>query len=294
MHSQMKLLSLVVRATVILLAASAVLVVLGIFNASLGWDIFSPEVEKVLYGVFGSCVALGAFGAAITGVLGIQEVVASFRRLLADGQPEAAPARRAVRWPYLAAMGGLLVLLVLTVAGFSLANRRVQAHRLEVFKLIARDQMRQLGPRLAEEAARIPAPCEGCATPKLAELFRTLEGLSFCRGAVLYLPDPADEAVLWRFPSRRVAYAGTEQPARFERFFIARDDDRAVKLALGGDPAWLEQKNRDPAFLWYHFVRGPRGRIRGVLEILGNDSESFREYEYAAVAAEAKQRAAEP
>jgi hypothetical protein len=290
----MRLLSLVVRATVILLAASAVLVVLGIFNSTLRWDIFSPEVEKFLYGVFGSCVALGAFGAAITLVLGIHEVVAAFRRLLDHREPEAAPARPASRWRYLAAMAGLLVLLVITVASFSAANRRVQAHRLEVFKLIARDQMRQLGDRLAEEVARIPAPCETCATPRLAEIFRTMEGLSFCRGAVLYLPDPSDEAVLWRYPSRQVAYASAGQPARFERFFIARDDDRAVKLALAGDRAWLEQKNRDPAFLWYHFVRGPGGRTRGVLEILGNDSESFREYEYAAVAAEARQREGAP
>jgi hypothetical protein len=72
MKSHMKLLSLVVRASVILLAGSAVLVVLGMFNAFLDWDIFSPEVERILYGIFGSCLALAGIGAATCVVIGIQ------------------------------------------------------------------------------------------------------------------------------------------------------------------------------------------------------------------------------
>src|SRR5262249_32603250 len=88
-RDRIRLLSLVVTATVLLLAGSAVLAVLGIFNGSLHWDIFSPEVEKVLYGLFGSCVALAAFGVATSFVLGIQEVVLAFRRLAERAGPEA-------------------------------------------------------------------------------------------------------------------------------------------------------------------------------------------------------------
>src|SRR5215467_2525403 len=110
MRSPIKLLSLVVRATVLLLTGSAVLVVLGIFNASLHWDIFSPEAEKVLYGIFGSFVALGVFGALISLVLGIQEVVTSFRRLVDRTHPESATAPvEARRRSYVAAMAALLV-----------------------------------------------------------------------------------------------------------------------------------------------------------------------------------------
>jgi uncharacterized membrane protein YphA (DoxX/SURF4 family) len=93
MRSQMKLLSLMVRATVILLTAG----VLGIFNDLLNWDIFSPEVEKLLRGVFAACVALGSFGAAICVVLGIQEVVHAFRKLVAQDELREAPPRSASR-----------------------------------------------------------------------------------------------------------------------------------------------------------------------------------------------------
>ena len=68
----------------------------------------------------------------------------------------------------------------------------------------------------------------------------------------------------------------------------AKDDDRAVKLALQGDTAWLRQKNGGPGFVWYHIVQDGQGHNRGVLEIDGNQSESFREY--AAVAEAAKKR----
>lgn len=169
MKSPIKLLSLVVRATVLLLTGSAVLVVLSIFNASLHWDIFSPAAEKVLYGIFGSFVALGGFGAAISLVLGIHEVVTSFRRLVDRAHPESAPAAvEAPRKSYLVALAAVLVVLVLTISGFGLANRRITAHRIEVFKLIAQDQMQQLDPRLATEVAGIQKPCNSCGTPTMA------------------------------------------------------------------------------------------------------------------------------
>ena len=95
MRNRFKLLSLTVGATVASLAAGALLVVLGIFDDYLGWDIFSPAVEKLLRGVFGSCVALGGFGAAISVVLGIQEIVKALRRMIEAARPEAIePVRR--------------------------------------------------------------------------------------------------------------------------------------------------------------------------------------------------------
>ncbi|HYU33883.1 MAG TPA: hypothetical protein VEW48_17150, partial [Thermoanaerobaculia bacterium] len=199
MRSHIRLLSLVARATVVLLTFGAFLVVLGIFDDLLDWDIFSPATEKFLYGIFGSSVALGGFGAAICIVLGIQEMVGSFRRLVDQARPGTAePVAEASRRRYVAALAVLLALLVLTVVGLGAVNRRVEAHRLEVFKLIAQDQMKQLGPRLATELGKIPAPCEACATPTLNEIFRTLGRLSFFRDVEIYLADPADEAVLWR------------------------------------------------------------------------------------------------
>ena len=65
MKSKIRLMSLVVSFTLILLTVGAMLVVLGIFNAALSWDIFGPRLEALLYGVFGSCMALAAFCGAM-------------------------------------------------------------------------------------------------------------------------------------------------------------------------------------------------------------------------------------
>jgi hypothetical protein len=278
----MKLLSLTVRATVILLTAGAFLVVLGIFDDLLDWDIFSPEVETLLRGVFAACVSLGGFGALICVVLGIQEVVHAFRKLVArDEAPREAPRRT-----YTVALAAVLVVLIATVAALGAVNRRVEAHRLKVFKLIAQDQMNQLGPHLAAEVSRLPAPCATCATPAMEQFFVTLLGLSFCRSATLYLPDPANDTVLWRYPEEDPRYSS--DPPGIERFFIAKDDDRAIHLALHGDTAWIDQKNAGPGFVWHHVIKDGQGKIRAVLQIWGNESESFREYQAVAAAAAKK------
>lgn len=287
MRSQMKLLSLTVRATVILLTVGAVLVVLGIFDDFLEWDIFSPELEKLLMGVFGASVALGAFGAAICMVLGIQEVVHAFRRLVARDDPAEVRVAEAPRRTYTLALAAVLLLLIGTVTALGAVNRRVEARRLDVFKLIARDQMAQLGSHLMAEVARIPAPCATCATPALRDLVSTLDGLSFCDSVVLYLPDPGNETVLWRYPPRE-DFRHSSEPAEMERFFIAKDDDRAVNLALRGDTAWIDQKNAGPGFVWYQVIRDGQAKPRAVLEIWGNQNESFREYQATAEAAAKK------
>jgi hypothetical protein len=81
MKTRVRLLNFVVSFTLILLGAGAMLVVLGIFNEGLHWDIFSPRLEAVLYGVFGSCMALAGFGMAMTLIIAIQESVKDFKRL---------------------------------------------------------------------------------------------------------------------------------------------------------------------------------------------------------------------
>lgn len=75
---------------------------------------------------------------------------------------------------------------------------------------------------------------------------------------------------------------------QMERFFIAKDDDRAVKLALSGDPGWINQKNGGDSFTWYHLVKDAQGRSRAVLVIEGNQRESFRDYAAGAEAEKAR------
>ena len=82
MKSKVRLLSLVVSFTLILLTIGAALVVLGIFNEALKWDIFGPKLEAVLYGVFGSCMALAGFGVAMTIIIAMQESVRDFKKFV--------------------------------------------------------------------------------------------------------------------------------------------------------------------------------------------------------------------
>jgi len=81
MNQRIRQLTLSVRATVTLLLTAAALIVVGIFNATLKWDLFGPKVEAILYGVFFSCIALAVIGVALTLVLGIRDVVHSFQAI---------------------------------------------------------------------------------------------------------------------------------------------------------------------------------------------------------------------
>jgi hypothetical protein len=268
-----RLLNITVGLTVSLLGIGAFLVVLAIFDEYLGWDIFSPAVQKVLEGFVLSSVTLASFGATITFVLGIQEVVQSLRRML-EGASAVADRRSAVRqYVWLLASTGLL--LALTVGILSRVNDSVQKHRREVFKMIAQDRMRQLQPQLQSAINGQQALEEGVVNPELRTLYRTLERLSFCESATFYLADPKDPAVLWRYPESRNM---SGEPG-FERIFVAKDDDQAIKLALADDRAWIQQKNSGPGFVWYEVVPGPGGKPRAVLQVYGNENESFREYE---------------
>jgi hypothetical protein len=267
-------LSICVRTTAGLLLVSAYLVVLGLFNSYLKWDIFSPRVERLLWGVFGSCLALGAFGVAITFVLGINEVVGALRLLLARVPPEGAvatpPRRRYGAW-----LGILAGLLAATVAGLSLLNQRIERRRTEVFKAVVRDQMKQLSPRFVAALAPLERPCEDCVTRPLVELMSTLSSQSFCESAELLLADTTDTAFLWRLlPASR--YQDT--PPRFERRFVATDAARVVQRALQGDPTWIDQINRGRRFVWNHVILGQDGAVLGVLRVQGNPRESFRDY----------------
>jgi hypothetical protein len=285
MRNRVKLLSLVVRATLILLACGAVLVVLGIFNTYLKWDIFSPQVEKLLWGIFSSCLALAAFGVAASVVLGIQEVVTALRRMIEAAAPSRAePEKEAPRRSYALALAALLLLLAVTVVGFNLVNHRIETHRLAVFKLVVRDQMHQLGPHLQGEVAKLQSLCETCAPPTLLEFMHALGKLSFCQSSTLYLAEPTDPTVLWKYPAGDTLYSSDGDP-KIERFFIANDVDRAIKQALSGDTAWIDQMNGAPSFEWYQPIRDSQGKVRAVLRILGNPKESYRNYKAATKAA---------
>jgi hypothetical protein len=61
------------------------LVVLGVFNQQLRWDILSPQAEAMFYGIFFSAVLLSIFGVAIAFVLGLKRIVDAVEALERKG-----------------------------------------------------------------------------------------------------------------------------------------------------------------------------------------------------------------
>lgn len=125
--------------TIIFLCISAILVVLGSFNEYLQWDIFSPQLEKILYGIFSSSVTLGLFGVAITFVLGIQEAVKGIN-ILAHAKQQSVNGLNAYQFSfsrYIYVFLGLISALTLLVGIFATANHFIQEHRNSVFQKIA-------------------------------------------------------------------------------------------------------------------------------------------------------------
>lgn len=120
----------------------------------------------------------------------------------------------------------------------------------------------------------------------------TLGGGVDDRRAVLYMTDPADKTVLWRYPAGGEGMPTVwDGPAKFERLFVASDVDRAIAQALGGDTAWIDQMNGAPDFNWTQVIRDSHGSTRAVLKIFGNPNESYRDYQAVAQAAAERKKA---
>ena len=243
MKRRIRMLTLVVHATALLLALAAALVVVGIFNEALDWDLFGPKLEAILTGVFGGSIALASAGVALTVVLGIQEIVRAFRALpKAPGADEADAAPEATRWGYARAMAWILVGFAVLIGALALANGRVLAHRTATFKRIAAEQVGNFEPKLAARVAALGAPPRSAVDKELYDLIRTLDGLTFVQRSTLYVADPEDPA------------------------------------ALRGDGAELDRLNAEKNFTAYRTLRGADGKPVGVLRIDGNPRENFREY----------------
>ena len=275
MKRRIRMLTLVVHATALLLALAAALVVVGIFNEALDWDLFGPKLEAILTGVFGGSIALASAGVALTVVLGIQEIVRAFRALpKAPGADEADAAPEATRWGYARVMAWILVGFAALIGALALANGRVLAHRTATFKRIAAEQVGNFEPKLAARVAALGAPPRSAVDKELYDLIRTLDGLTFVERSTLYVPDPEDPAALWGY----TAWRDYETEDGFARFFVAKDFEKALAAALRGDGAGLDRLNAEKNFTAYRTLRDGSGKPVGVLRIDGNPRENFREY----------------
>lgn len=273
MKPRMKLLTLTVWITSILLVSAGVLIVLGIFNEALNWDLFGPKLESILYGLFASCIALAFVGLGLTLVLGTQDIVRSFLVVRRHFEPEAAQPE-ASKNVYAKAMLYIVLALAVLITALASLNRVVQVHRSRVFKQLASEQMDHFGVKLAAVLSPLSAPPRDHVPYELYELVKTLDNLTFVQTATLYVPDPADSSAMWGYTAWR-EYRAEDG---FARFFIARDFEKAMKKGLEGSPAELEKLNNQVGFDWYFIVNDAAKKPIAVLRINGNPRENFREY----------------
>lgn len=274
MNQRIRQLVLSVRATVTLLLTAAALIVVGIFNATLKWDLFGPKVEAVLYGVFFSSIALAVIGVALTLVLGIRDVVYSFQAIersnsgLRDEQPEAS------RTTYTKYLLWCLLVLMGTIGVFASANYMVQGHRVRVFKRIAAEQMKQFNNQFVQFVSPLPSPPHNNVPPDLHDLIKSLDNLSYIEKTTLYVPDPQDASAMWGYTALREY----KKEDGFAKFFVAKDFEKAMAEAVHGSEGHLKEFNERRDFIWYFIVKDQTGRAIAVIRLDGNSRENFRDY----------------
>jgi hypothetical protein len=262
-------LTFVIRSTAVLLGMAATLVIVGTFDWQLGWDIFSPALEKILYGVFFSALALAVVGIALCFILGIHELTELMRASLRGGD---APAERPMRhYVRLAALSAAI--LAALVGTLEIVDRRIQVSRRGEFQRLAREQIEKFGPKLLPELpadASAPVP-----SAKLALLVDTLDNVDFIADATLFVADPTDPEVLWRYtPSW---YANGTSSAVFQRIFVTRSQERAARRALDGDAGGVARENDKVSFAWLAPVGDP-ARPKAVLYVTADESQDFRAF----------------
>lgn len=273
MKSKVRLLSLVVSFTLILLTIGAVLVVLGIFNEALNWDIFGPKLEAFLYGVFGSCMALAGFGVAMAVIISMQESVRDFKKFVQTrtNQEETPDAPRRI---YAARMLGVVAVMAILVALCAVIDHIVLSQRCKVFKRLAAEQVGNFQPKIVGLVGAFSAPPQNTVPRDLYDVVKTLDNLDFINRTTLYIPDPTEPTAMWGYTAWR-DYTNADG---FARFFIAKDFEKAMRRAVDGSAADLDQINDRNEFVWYKLLSGENGKGKAVVRIDGNSHQSFREY----------------
>ncbi len=276
MRRRIKLLSLTVATTITLLLIGATLVVLGIFDEILNWDIFSSQVEAVLSGIFFASVALSLFGVAITFVLGIQEIVhaiSALQRSRGIEEPQTVP--EAPKTTYLLYMTGIVAVFAGLISALSWVNNRITVHRSKVFKRIATEQIQDLQNKFVQQVTQLtPPPPQKNVPTTLDDLIRSVEKLSFVNNMTLYLPDIQDDSAIWNYSS----WGSYNKEQGFDRSFVAKEYEKAIQAAFQGKPELLNEINGKTGFTWYYVVKDSKQKPIAVLRIDGNSRENFREY----------------
>lgn len=274
MKSKIRLLSLVVSFTLILLTIGAILVVLGIFNEALNWDIFGPKLEALLYGVFGACMSLAGFGVAMAVIIAMQESVRDFKKFVQSrNNQEDVP--DASKKTYASRMLGIVAVIGLLVGLCSLVDYVILTQRCKVFKRLAAEQIDNFQPRIVRILSTFTDPPQNNVPPELYDVVKTLDNLEFINTTTLYIPDPSEASAMWGFTAWRDRYTNTDG---FARFYIAKDFEKALRKAIDGYSSNLSEINARNEFIFYKTLEDEEGKTKAVIRIDGNSHQSFREY----------------
>jgi hypothetical protein len=261
------MLRFIIRLTALVLGAGTVLVIVGFFDAFLGWDIFSPELESLLYGVFFSCIVLAAAGIALSFVLGVQEITDLLRASQASQPlPPPRPLKRYVGFAVLGILG-----LTLLVVALDRVDRRVQAQRNLVFQRLATERLQSFAGKLLAE---LPV---GAAQPEsneeLDEVIAAINAPDWVGRATVFLPDPNDRERLWEYG---LSWDGDAYKAAFDRLFPSRRREYAVQNAFAGDAEAIRSFNDNSHFSLLHPLSG-NGSPVAIVWVQANPTESLRE-----------------
>lgn len=265
------MLRLVIRTTAILLLIGAVLLIVGLFDTFLGWDIFSQGIENFLSSIFFSCLVLAGVGIALSFVLGLLEIV-EIMRASHEGRILSPP-----RVGYYAkrSMLGVSALIGLLIA-LSMVNTGIQKHRQGVFRQITEQQTQKIAPKLASALPTdLTAPK---VAPELGQAFDTVKRSDLVWSTILYLPDPSDSDALWYYNGHYSHdYNAKDYEPVFERLFVSKDREQAVSNAFSGKDNSLETFNNDKVFAWLEPIE-QAGAMKAVLYLEGNREADFRDY----------------
>lgn len=271
---KVRLLNFVVSFTLVLLTIGAMLVVLGIFNEGLQWDIFGPKLQAFLYGVFGSCMALAGFGVAMTAIIAIQESVRDFKKFV-QARTNQEETQDATKRTYVAKMLWVVFLMAVIVGICAAVNHVVLTQRCKVFKRLARVQATNFEKNISANVGTFSSPPTNNVPPDLYDILKTLNNLDFIDQTTLYLPDPIETATLWSYAVQGNSYTNA---GGFARFYVAKDFEKAMQKAFTGNSTDLDQINSRKDFVWYALLPGADKRAKAVLRIGGKSRQSFREY----------------
>jgi len=275
MKSRVQLLNLVVSFTLILLTIGAVLVVLGIFNETLSWDIFGPRAEAVLYGVFGSAMALAGFGVAMSVVIAMQESIKDFKKFV-QARTKEEPTADAPRRAYAFRMVNIVTCMALLVVICAIANHVVLRHRCGVFKKLSAEQVSNFSTQIMTPVETFSSPPQSHVPRQLYDVIKTIDNLEFVLRTTLYIPDPDETNAMWGYTAWRRSYTNADG---FAKFYIAKDFEKALRKACDGDDSELEEINNRNEFIWYKVMGADEGlESKAVIRVDGNSHANLREY----------------